>query len=173
MSGPSIERAPCALRLVDAGSDPWRDAGEDAAAALASDPRPWQVLAPSAWAGLRERWPADVPVGLRLDNVDDPVAHAALLDRVAMVALDFPKWTDGRAYSQARLLRARLRFAGEVRARGDVLVDMLPLLARTGFDAAVLRADQRAEHALRALAGFPDGHYQGDALEPRPRFARG
>jgi uncharacterized protein (DUF934 family) len=85
--------------------------------------------------------------------------------------LHFPKWVDGRAYSQARLLRMRLRYGGEVRATGDVLVDMLPLLQRTGFDAVVLRHDQSIEAAERALGFFP-GHYQGDAQDNRPLFAR-
>ena len=78
---------------------------------------------------------------------------------------------DGRAYSQAHLLRSRYGFPGEIRAIGEVLVDMLPLLHRTGFDAVVLRADQSREAAERALTFFP-GFYQGDVLEHRPRFAR-
>jgi len=69
--------------------------------------------------------------------------------------LQFPKWVDGRAYTQARLLRRRYRFAGEVRAIGDVLVDMVLLLQRTGFDAAVLRRDQSLDAADRALMFFP------------------
>jgi uncharacterized protein (DUF934 family) len=82
-------------------------------------------------------------------------------DLPRLVALQFPKWTDGRAYSQAHVLRARLRYAGEVRAIGDVLVDMLPLLHRTGFSAVQLRADQKEASARRALAILTD-HYQGD-----------
>ena len=93
------------------------------------------------------------------------------LPRLGLVVLQFPKWTDGRAYSQAHLLRARYRFKGEVRAQGEVLVDMMPLLARTGFDAVVLRGDQKRESAQRAL-GFFAGHYQGDTLQPQPLFAR-
>jgi uncharacterized protein (DUF934 family) len=93
------------------------------------------------------------------------------LPRFALIALQFPKWTDGRAYSQARLLRARLRFQGEVRATGEVLVDMLPLLHRSGFDAVLMRADQSLDSAQRALRFFA-GHYQGDVHEPRPVFAR-
>ena len=73
----------------------------------------------------------------------------------AVIALHFPKWTDGRAYSQAVLLRARLRFAGEIRATGEVLVDMLPLLRRCGFDSAQLRAGQSLEAAERAMRFFP------------------
>ena len=96
---------------------------------------------------------------------------AADLPRLALVVLNFPKWTDGRAYSQARVLRTRYRYTGEVRATGEVLVDMLPLLQRTGFNAVVLRADQSLEVAERALGFFP-GYYQGDVNEHRPVFAR-
>jgi len=88
-----------------------------------------------------------------------------------LIVLHFPKWVDGRAYTQARLLRARYRYAGQVRATGDVLVDMVPLLARTGFSAAQLRSDQNREAAERAL-GFFAGHYQGDVQQPKPAFAR-
>ncbi|HPG81146.1 MAG TPA: DUF934 domain-containing protein, partial [Piscinibacter sp.] len=69
------------------------------------------------------------------------------------------------------LLRSRYRFQGEVRALGDVLVDMMPLLARTGFDAVVLRHDQSVDAAERALGFFP-GHYQGDVGDNRPLFAK-
>ena len=113
-----------------------------------------------------------VPAELVLANDADVEAIAGDLAHVASIALDFPKWNDGRAYSQARLLRARYRFAGEIRATGQVLVDMLPLLVRCGFDAAELRADQSKEFAERALSFFSDGHYQGDLIEPQPRFRR-
>lgn len=95
------------------------------------------------------------------------------LDRYASIALVFPQWTDGRAYSQARLLRVRYRFPGEIRATGEVLADMAPLLARCGFDAVQLRADQSQDVAERALGFFPEGHYQGDVREALPRFRRG
>jgi len=81
------------------------------------------------------------------------------------------KWADGRAYSQARLLRSRYRYAGEVRAVGDVLVDMLQLLQRTGFDTVVLRHDQSVNAAQRALGFFP-AHYQGDTQDKRPWFLK-
>ncbi len=96
---------------------------------------------------------------LVLANHDDMlVQHDALMGRNAVV-LNFPKWTDGRAYSQAVLLRSRLKFSGTIVAIGDVLVDMLPLLARCGFSAVQLRADQNVESARHAL-GFFDRHYQ-------------
>ena len=104
-------------------------------------------------------------------NDVDIEALADELPLLDLIALQFPKWTDGRAYSQARLLRTRYRFGGEIRATGDVVADMLPLLARTGFDAVALRTDQSVETARRAL-GFFAHHYQGDVMRSQPRFAR-
>jgi uncharacterized protein (DUF934 family) len=109
--------------------------------------------------------------GVSVPNDVDIETLEADLPRLALIALQFPKWTDGRAYSQARLLRARYRFGGEVRATGEVLVDMLPLLARTGFDAVALRPDQNREAAERALRLVPV-HYQGDVRVRQPLFGR-
>jgi uncharacterized protein (DUF934 family) len=106
-----------------------------------------------------------------LDNTVDVTSLGAHVLAARSIALTFPKWTDGRAYSQARLLRTRLGFRGELRATGDVVVDMLPLLERTGFDAAVLRADQKRSSADRVLRPF-SAHYQADVHESRPRYAR-
>jgi uncharacterized protein (DUF934 family) len=96
---------------------------------------------------------------LVLDNTDDVLSRAAEIQGCPAVVLQFPKWTDGRAYSQAVLLRGRLRYGGEVIATGQVLADMLPLLRRCGFDAVQMRADQKLESAQRAL-GYFDAHYQ-------------
>lgn len=127
---------------------------------------PW-----AQWPVLRERWPRGARVGVVLPNTVDVSHLRGELHRWSVVALQFPKWTDGRAYSQARLLRSRLGYAGQIRATGEVLVDMLPLLQRSGFDAALLREDQSVAAAQRAL-GFFAGHYQGDAHNARPLFLR-
>jgi uncharacterized protein (DUF934 family) len=71
---------------------------------------------------------------LALANSDDVLQLGARLDGVKLIVLDFPKFTDGRAYSQARLLRERMGYAGELRATGAVLRDQLPFLLRCGFD---------------------------------------
>lgn len=92
---------------------------------------------------------------LVLANTDDVLARADEIRAAQAVVLQFPKWTDGRAYSQAVLLRGRLRYGGELRATGEVLVDMAPLLQRCGFDALQLRADQKLESAQRALGLIP------------------
>jgi len=115
--------------------------------------------------------PSTAPAGLQvlaLANDADPSALA--LQGVARIELNFPKFTDGRAFSQAYLLRRRLGFAGDIRATGDVLVDQLLQMQRTGFSSAVLRADQDLAHAQRQLAHFA-GFYQGDAAQPQPLFA--
>lgn len=97
---------------------------------------------------------AALPTGTRvLSNTDDVLAVPDLAG-LATIALQFPKWTDGRAYSQAVLLRGRARWAGELIAIGDVVADMLPLLRRCGFDTVQLRADQHVETAQRALGFF-------------------
>ena len=108
---------------------------------------------------------------LQLTNDVDPSTVA--LDGVERIDLQFPKFTDGRAYSQAFLLRRRLGFQGELRATGDVLIDQLVQMQRSGFDAAVLRADQDAA-AAAAEAQFSRfaGFYQGDARTIAPLFAR-
>ena len=150
---------------IDAG---WHRSAADGSALA---PAAYSLLDLAQWARTGSTWPAELPVGLVLPN-DVPVAQiAADLPRLALVVLDFPKWTDGRAYSQAHLLRARHQFTGEVRASGEVLVDMLPLLQRNGVDAVVLRSDQSVDAARRALVLAP-APYQGDAVEGRPRFAR-
>ena len=126
---------------------------------------------PLPLAQWREQGSA-APDAVLVANDTDIEELVDALPRLSVIALQFPKWVDGRAYTQARLLRARYKFKGEIRAVGEVLVDMTPLLARTGFSAMQLRADQKREFAERALGFFDDGHYQGDTLQTQPLFAR-
>ena len=160
------------MKFIDPNHDRWHEVTADDSTVAVPAAEPWSIVTLAQWQTVRGSWPAEAAVGLVVENDVDIESIAADLPRFALVSLRFPKWTDGRAYSQARLLRARFRFAGEIRATGEVLVDMLPLLARTGFDAAVLRADQSLASARRVLGFFAQGHYQGDVIEPRPRFVR-
>lgn len=93
------------------------------------------------------------------------------LTGVQRIDLHFPKFTDGRAFSQARLLRKRLGFQGEIRATGDVLIDQLVQMQRCGFDVAVLREGVDIADAQRQLDRF-HGFYQGDAVHPEPHFVK-
>jgi uncharacterized protein (DUF934 family) len=156
------------MKFIDKHTDGWLLLPDSEIAG----PTPRRLLTLVQWEAVRDAWPADVPVGVLLPNTADVEDLAADLPRFALVALEFPKWVDGRAYTQAHLLRARLRYAGEIRATGEVVVDMMPLLQRSGFDAVVLREGERRSSAERALGFFPAGHYQGDVLQPQPRFAR-
>ncbi len=99
------------------------------------------------------------------------LAASGALEGVARVELQFPKFTDGRAYSQALLLRRRYRFCGDIRATGDVLIDQLVHMHRSGFTSAVLAEGVDAAAAERQFARF-SAFYQGDVNEPRPLFAR-
>ncbi|MGR2737002.1 DUF934 domain-containing protein [Billgrantia sp. Q4P2] len=84
-----------------------------------------------------------------------------------LIAIDFPKFTDGRGYSLARLLRERYGYEGEIRAIGDVLVDQVFFLTRCGFDALSLREDQWLEDALQALNAFSRAYQPAvDVAEP-------
>ena len=93
------------------------------------------------------------------------------LSGVTRIDLQFPAFTDGRAYSQAFLLRRRLGFAGELRATGDVLIDQLVQMQRTGFDVAVLKDGIDASTAQRQLDRYA-GFYQGSAVDTQPLFAK-
>ena len=106
---------------------------------------------------------------MEIANTEDP--RTLDLTGVTRVDLCFPKFTDGRAFSQAFLLRRRLGFKGEIRATGDVLVDQLAQMQRSGFDTAVLRADQSLEVAQTQLERYA-GFYQGDAVTVQPIFNR-
>ena len=108
---------------------------------------------------------------LQIANDAAPMALQADIAKATVIDLHFPKFTDGRAYSQAALIRKRLGFKGELRATGDVLVDQLQLMQRTGFSTAVLRDGQSLDAAKRMLALFSD-FYQGDVRQALPAFAR-
>lgn len=102
---------------------------------------------------------------------NDADVQAVDLQGVQRIELNFPKFTDGRAYSQARLLRRR-GFTGDVRATGDVGIDQLVHMYRQGFSSAVLKEGKDPADAERQFARFP-AFYQGDFRIRAPHFARG
>ena len=116
-----------------------------------------------------EHQAVESPAMLVLANDVDP--RTLDLNGVTRIDLVFPKFTDGRAYSQAFLLRRRLGFAGELRATGDVLIDQLVHMQRTGFDMAVLKDGVDASAAQRQFDRFT-GFYQGSAVQTQPPFAK-
>jgi uncharacterized protein (DUF934 family) len=109
------------------------------------------------------------PKVLQLANDADPLAIEVCLADIERIDLNFPKFTDGRAYSQAFLLRRRLGFTGDIRATGDVLIDQLVQMERTGFSSAVLKEGVDASDAQRQFDRFA-AFYQGDAVKTAPHF---
>ena len=93
------------------------------------------------------------------------------LEGVDRIELQFPKFTDGRAFSQAYLLRRRRKFTGDIRATGDVLVDQLVQMQRTGFSSAVLKEGKDIADVERQFERYA-AFYQADVVVPRPLFAR-
>ncbi len=97
-------------------------------------------------------------IGVRLEPADDPHDLIPFLDRIALIEIDFPKYTDGRGYSHAQLLRRRLGYTGELRAVGHVLRDQILYMNRSGFDAyQTSRAD--LPNVLKALEEY-SAYYQ-------------
>lgn len=111
------------------------------------------------------------PIGVWLDVTEGPEAIAGELGSFAVIGVNFPKFTDGRGYSTARLLRERYRYAGELRAIGDVLHDQLFLMARCGFDAFALKEGKDVAKAVNAFATFKTP-YQAAVDQPQPLFRR-
>jgi len=114
------------------------------------------------------------PTGVLWPNNRKVAELAPYLDRLALVALEFPKFKDGRAYSQARLLRETYGFRGELRATGDVLRDQFMFLVRAGFDTFEVKKDAD----VAAFAGEIARHtvfYQatGDGRVPAARVRHG
>ena len=106
-----------------------------------------------------------------LELANDADALQVPLEGVDRIELNFPKFTDGRAYSLAYLLRRRRKFAGDIRATGDVLVDQLVQMQRTGFSSAVLKEGRDVADAQRQFDRFA-AYYQGDLVTKQPLFAR-
>jgi uncharacterized protein (DUF934 family) len=142
------------------------------ATTLADVPVGAPVIVPLAlWRLEHENLSGRGDVGVWLKPDDDPEALAGDVDQLPLIAVDFPKFTDGRGYSTARLLREKYRYAGELRAVGDVLRDQLYYLQACGFNAFALRADRDAGEALSSFGDFSDS-YQATTARPVPLFRR-
>ncbi|ROL74109.1 DUF934 domain-containing protein [Pseudomonas vranovensis] len=113
----------------------------------------------------------DGGLGVWLDADEEAEEIGEVANHFQVIALNFPAFTDGRNYSNARLLRDRYKFTGELRAIGDVLRDQLFYMKRCGFDAFALRADKDPVEALKSLQDF-SVTYQAATDEPQPLFRR-
>ena len=133
---------------------------------------PGKVIVPlKVWqaqrAALRDR--AELGVWLASDERAEELAND--IERFSVIAVDFPKFADGRGYSIARLLRERYGYKGELRAVGEVARVNLHAMAQCSFDAFELRAGEDPQEALKAFGDFSEA-YQASAAQPIPLFRR-
>lgn len=135
-----------------------------------------KVLLPLAvWQGRQAELAGRPEVGVWLDSAEPAAALAADVARLPVIAVNFPKFADGRGYSTAALLRTRYGFGGELRAIGDVLRDQFFFLVRCGFDALQPAegkyTEAQLEASLASLADFSEP-YQGAVDRPAPVWRR-
>ncbi len=110
-------------------------------------------------------------VGVRLGPADDPELLKPVLDRLNLIEIEFPKYTDGRGYSIANLLRRRLGYEGELRAVGEVLRDQLFFMQRAGFDQVLMEAEDAEAKYAAATSEFTEV-YQANADDRATIFER-
>lgn len=131
-----------------------------------------QVIVPLAlWRANKSALQARGQVAVWLDSADDANELKDDLSALPLIAINFPTFMDGRGYSSARVLREHLGYKGEIRAIGDVLRDQLFFMKRCGFDAFVMRNNDKSEEALASLKDFANT-YQAAVDDPRPLFKR-
>jgi uncharacterized protein (DUF934 family) len=131
-----------------------------------------KVIVPlGVWQAQRAVLAARPQLGVWLAPDERPEELKGELDKFAVVAIDFPKFTDGRGYSLAYNLRKRLGYQGELRAIGDVLRDQLFSMHRVGFDAFATRPDRNIHDALKGLTVFSET-YQASVDQEQPLFRR-
>jgi uncharacterized protein (DUF934 family) len=154
--------------------DPYVDASADGDRLPPSGP---VIVSLERWRQERDALLArGAPLGLKLASDQSPELVAADLRHFALIALEFPKFRDGRAYSYARLLRERYGFDGELRAVGEVLLEQIFFMLRTGFDAFDIRSVDPLAAYRTAIADFsvwyqPTGDGRPTALQLRRRGA--
>lgn len=131
-----------------------------------------KVIVPlKVWLAQQEILQARENLGVWLASDERPEELADHLQQFNVIAVDFPKFSDGRGYSLAYNLRSKMGYKGELRAIGDVLRDQLFYMQRVGFDAFEPRPDRSIEEALKGFADFSDT-YQTSNDQPLPLFRR-
>ena len=154
-------------RLVE---DPWRVI-DDASPLPASEPA---IVSFARFQAERDALLArSAPLGVTLRNTDAIDALAGAVDRLELIALEFPKFSDGRAYSQARGLRERLGFAGELRVTGDVLIDQAlesELLSNGAVATSVTALGPAGAGLRRILPSTPQGSRRGTERRSTARY---
>jgi uncharacterized protein (DUF934 family) len=142
------------MRVIKNGAavdDAWRIVADEEPVAAGDD-----VIVPFArWQRERDALShRDGKLGVSIVGDQDLDEVAKDIEHFELIALEFPKFTDGRNYSNARLLRERYGYRGELRAIGDVLRDQIFFMARCGIDSFALAPGRDPEEALKSLKDF-------------------
>lgn len=142
----------------------------DAETDLSHTPESYWLLPASRWRELEQHQASD-KFGIVVTPEDDLESLQGIISSVAIVAVDFPAFTDGRGFSTARLIRQKLNYQGELIATGNFMQDQLNYLKRCGFDAFAIADDADIESMRLSLQDFSDS-YQASADQPAPLFRR-
>ena len=133
---------------------------------------PGKVIVPlKVWLAQHDALKDRTDLGVWFESLDRPEALQQDIARFGVIAVDFPKFADGRGYTIAYLLRERLGYKGELRAIGDVLRDQMFYMQRVGFDAFAPRTDKDINQALKGLSDF-SVTYQASNDDKLPLFRR-
>ncbi|MBL0039284.1 MAG: DUF934 domain-containing protein [Nitrosomonadales bacterium] len=131
-----------------------------------------KIIVPlKVWQAQRATLQNRAELGVWLASNERPEELKGEMEKFAVIAVDFPKFADGRGYSIAYNLRARLGYVGELRAIGDVLRDQMFYMQRVGFDAFAPRPDKNIHDALKGLTDFSET-YQTSLDQKLPLFRR-
>jgi len=154
-------------------ADPWLRLESGADGGAPELPAQGDIIVPLAmWQGQRaELLARPGRLGVWLNSHEEPAAIAEDLRLFGVVAVNFPKFGDGRGFTIARLLRERYGWKGELRAVGDIFRDQLFFLASCGFNAFALRAGEDPHESLAAFGDFSEA-YQNSVERPLPLFRR-
>ena len=132
-----------------------------------------QLLLPySLWSQQADAVAQREDIGVWFDSDELPTSEqATALGKLALIAIHFPVFTDGRGFSIARLLRERMGYRGELRAFGHVIRDQLCYMKRCGFNSFILKDNSNLQAALASLDDFTE-YYQNSVDQPLPLFRR-
>ncbi|MDO6442420.1 MULTISPECIES: DUF934 domain-containing protein [unclassified Marinobacter] len=129
------------------------------------------LIPAEVWLEGRQHFAGRDDIGVWFDSHDEPEILADYVHELPLIAVNFPKFSDGRGYSIGRLLRERFGYKNELRAIGDVLLDQLQFMKRCGFDTYELRPDKDIRKAAQSLNFFSQG-YQAATDTDLPLFRR-
>ena len=170
--------APFAAGLLDPAGTVWQAGAfyRDAWSRVAAEgeiPEGPALLSKKRWLAERERLATrNAPLGLQLDPGESLDDIAADLPRFALIALSFPKYSDGRAFSTARLLREKYGFSGELRAVGNVLNDQIAFMRRVGFDTLDVTHAPTRRALIEGRIADVTLHYQPTGVAEPPAGTR-